>query len=136
MEEPQQTYKQYVMVLEPADLASEIEAWTELEYPHLDPAYDLTDVHYHMKAGLFGYDIQDRIWDCEGDIECAELYNSYDGWSMGAYMRMDYYDGFTDYVNFGACWEDGNCWGAWLKYENGNYYSTEISFHFDGEFSD
>ena len=55
---------------------------------------------------------------------------------MGAYMRMDYYDGFTDYVNFGACWEDGNCWGAWLKYENGNYYSTEISFHFDGEFSD
>ena len=55
--EPQQIYKQYGMILEPADLENEISAWSLLEYPEIDPAYDLTEVNYTMKAGLFGYDI-------------------------------------------------------------------------------
>lgn len=113
------------------DIEKDVEAWSEVQYPVLDQFYNIQDSDYSMRVGLFGYDIQDRIWGCDGDVDCAENYNSYDGWSMGAFMQQDYTTALVDYTAFGACWQDGNCWGAWLKYSNGEYYSQEISFRTD-----
>ena len=67
-----------------------------------------------MKAGLFGYDMTSVINACGGGNTCNSAFANYDGWSQGAYMKFTYNDSFTDYHNFGGCWQDGNCWGAWL----------------------
>ena len=34
------------------------------------------------------------------------------------------------YNSFGACWSDGQCWGAWLYYDSdwASFFSTEITF--------
>lgn len=69
------------------DIEKDVEAWSEVQYPVLDQFYNIQDSDYSMRVGLFGYDIQDRIWACDGDVDCAKKYNSYDGWSMGAFMQ-------------------------------------------------
>jgi hypothetical protein len=75
------------MRIRTTDIEKDVEAWSEVQYPVLDKFYDIQSTDYSMRVGLFGYDIQDRIWKCSGDIDCAERYNSYDGWSMGAFMQ-------------------------------------------------
>ena len=72
----------------------------------------------------------DKLIQCETEDNCQQ-YQNYDGWSMGAYMIFEYYN--LDYtISIGACWQDGQCFGAWLGYlyNNGipDYYSYEISF--------
>ena len=89
-----------------------------------------------MSVGLFGYDMLPRLVDCQTQ-GCRSNYDNYDGWSQGAYMKFSYFNGLTTYQNFGACWDDQNCWGAWLKFDSaaGEYLSTEISFKYTGQLS-
>ena len=84
---------------------------------------NLSAVDYSMKVGLFGYDMTNIVENCvntKGEAECRQAYMNYDGWSQGAYMKFAYFDGFSSYHNFGACWSDGHCWGAWLEYNSVN----------------
>jgi len=124
------------MSVRPSQLSSDIDQWSTVSFPEM--SQNLSSVDYSMKVGLFGYDMTNIIESCEtAGGDCRSQYYNYDGWSQGAYMKFSYSDGFNSYHNFGACWTDGNCWGAWLSYNSqaGEYLSTEISFKHNGDLS-
>ena len=75
--------------------------------------------------------------DCGDSSECKSTYANYDGWSMGAAVRLPYTNIFDSYENFGACW-DSYCFGAWFMYDYDaqRYYSTEITFKYSGTVTD
>lgn len=122
------------MSVSASEIQSDIDQWQEVAFPTLSTSVNLSATEYSMHVGVFGYDMSEKLDSCTDN--CSN-YDNYDGWSQGAHMVFEFYQGFTSYQNFGACFADGNCWGAWLQYDSGSgdFYSTEITFKYEGTLS-
>ena len=103
-----------------------IQAWGAIEYPTLaTDTYDLyTSGYYSIYGGVFGYDLTE--WEeTDPDYFSEYIEGYYDGWSIGFIMYFEDYQFTDDSQSFGACLENGHCFGVWLEYEtSGSLYTA------------
>lgn len=125
---------------------TDLEAWSLIALPTLD-ASTYTDISADdstFYAGLFGQDVQSTIDLCYSTTDyyticeyfgILDYLTNYDGWSMGAFWTFPYYAGLATYESFGACFDNGQCFGAWIQaYYNSSdssttYYGMQIYFY-------
>ena len=99
--------------------------------------YPFANTYYYISVGLFGYDTTYLQRYASADYDHFFKSGLYDGWSMGSIMYFEYYKFTDDMQSFGACTDNGYCWGAWLTWDSTQeyYYAYAIGFIYRQEIS-